>query len=80
MSPVYGTVDVTDDGQVGEYERTFYQSYARLADNKLVRLIWDWDDARQRCAIITQRQPNFLSVRDNYGGLKRTRPTRQTLA
>lgn len=48
MSPVYGTVDVTDDGQVGEYERTFYQSYAGLADNKLVRLIWDWDDARQR--------------------------------
>lgn len=48
MSTVYGTVDVTDDGQVGEYERTFYQSYAGLADNKLVRLIWDWDDDRQR--------------------------------
>jgi hypothetical protein len=48
MSPLYGTVDVTDDGQVGEYERTFYQSYAGLTDNKLVRLIWDWDDERQR--------------------------------
>lgn len=48
MSEVYGTVDAADDEQVREYERHFYQAYARLADNKLVRLIWDWDDARQR--------------------------------
>lgn len=48
MSEVYGTVDAADDEQVREYERHFYQAYARLADNKLVRLIWDWDDTRQR--------------------------------
>lgn len=48
MNAAYGTVDVTDDRQVREYERHFYQAYARLADNKLVRLIWDWDDERQR--------------------------------
>jgi hypothetical protein len=48
MNEAYGTVDVTDDRQVSEYERHFYRAYSRLADNKLVRLIWDWDDADQR--------------------------------
>ena len=42
MNAAYGTVDVTDDRQVREYERHFYRAYARLADNKLVRLIWEW--------------------------------------
>lgn len=48
MNAAYGTVDVTDDRQVREYERHFYRAYARLADNKLVRLIWEWDDAQHR--------------------------------
>ena len=70
MSPVYGTVDVTDDGQVGEYERTFYQSYGGLADNKLVRLIWDWDDARQRTRTkIPYADQVIYSERDTDGKL-----------
>jgi hypothetical protein len=70
MSPVYGTVDVTDNGQVGEYERTFYQSYAGLADNKLVRLIWDWDDARQRTRTkIPYADQVIYSERDTDGKL-----------
>jgi hypothetical protein len=70
MSAVYGKVDVTDDRQVGEYERTFYQSYAGLADNKLVRLIWDWDDARQRTrAKIPYAHQVIYSERDSGGKL-----------
>jgi hypothetical protein len=45
---IYGTLDVTDPGQVAEYEHLFYLAYAGLADNTLTRLIWDWDDARRR--------------------------------
>ena len=44
----FGTLDAADAAQVREYERHFYLAYARLADNKLVRLIWDWDDPGQR--------------------------------
>jgi hypothetical protein len=70
MSPVYGTVNVTDDGQVGEYERTFYHSYAGLPDNKLVRLIWDWDDARQRARTrIPYADQVIYSERDADGRL-----------
>ena len=70
MSPLYGTVDVTDDGQVGEYERTFYQSYAGLTDNKLVRLIWDWDDERQRARTkIPYADQVIYSERDADGKL-----------
>jgi hypothetical protein len=45
---VFGTLDAADAAQVGEYERHFYLAYARLADSKLVRLIWDWDDPASR--------------------------------
>jgi hypothetical protein len=48
VSTVYGRVDAADDEQVHEYERHFYHAYARLADNKLVRMIWHWDDAQER--------------------------------
>jgi hypothetical protein len=44
----FSTLDAADAAQVREYERHFYLAYARLADNKLVRLIWDWDDPGQR--------------------------------
>ena len=44
----FGTLNAADAAQVREYERHFYLAYARLADNKLVRLIWDWDDPGQR--------------------------------
>ena len=70
MSAVYGTVDVTDDGQVSEYERTFYQSYAGLTDNKLIRLIWDWDDSRQRTRTkIPYADQVIYSERDTDGRL-----------
>ena len=47
MNGTFGTIDPDDPAQVSEYERHFYHAYAGLTDNTLVRLIWDWDDARQ---------------------------------
>ena len=44
----YGRLDPGDPAQVADYERCFYDAYARLADNRLTRLIWDFDDAAQR--------------------------------
>ena len=70
MNTAYGTVDVTDDRQVREYERHFYRAYARLADNKLVRLIWDWDDARQRVMTkIPYADQVIYGARDTSGRL-----------
>ena len=70
MNAAYGTVDVTDGRQVREYERHFYRAYARLADNKLVRLIWDWDDERQRVrAKIPYADQVIYSARDADGRL-----------
>ena len=66
----YGTLDVTDDRQVTEYERHFYDAYAGLADNKLVRLIWERDDARQRLRTrIPYSDQVIYSARDTRGRL-----------
>ena len=66
----YGTLDVTDDRQVTEYERHFYDAYAGLADNKLVRLIWEWDDTRQRLRTrIPYSDQVIYSARDTRGRL-----------
>jgi hypothetical protein len=46
--PDYGLLDPSDPAQVSEYERYFYLAYAKLADNRLIRLIWDFDDGQQR--------------------------------
>jgi hypothetical protein len=66
----YGTLDITDDWQVSEYERHFYRAYAGLAGSKLVRLIWDWDDARQRLRTrIPYSDQVIYSARDSRGRL-----------
>lgn len=44
----YGRLDPGDPAQVADYERCFYEAYTSLADNRLTRLIWDFDDAAQR--------------------------------
>ncbi|RIV33205.1 hypothetical protein [Micromonospora radicis] len=49
MTPtdVRSILDHHDPAQVEHYERTFYTAYAGLADNRLVRLIWDFDHDRR---------------------------------
>ena len=64
----YGTLDVTDDRQVTDYERHFYDAYAGLPDKKLVRLIWEWDDTRQRLRTrIPYSDQVIYSARDTRG-------------
>jgi hypothetical protein len=66
----FGTLDAADAAQVREYERHFYLAYARLADNKLVRLIWDWDDPGQRLRTrIPYGDQVVYSARDTGGRL-----------
>ncbi len=48
MNEGYGILDPDNLAQVEEYEQHFYRAYAGLTDNKLVHLIWDWDNARRR--------------------------------
>ena len=49
-----------------EYERHFYQAYARLTDNKLVRLIWDWDDLALRHQAAAHQPGRALHRRDVF--------------
>lgn len=66
----YGTIDITDARQIHEYEQQFYHAYAALADNKLVRLIWEWDDARHRVRTrICYADQVIYSARDADGRL-----------
>ena len=44
----YGVLDPADLEQVAEYEQDFYRAYVGLTDNRLVRLIWEWDDTERR--------------------------------
>jgi hypothetical protein len=70
VSDVFGTLDAADAAQVREYERHFYLAYARLADNKLVRLIWDWDDPGRRLRTrIPYGDQVVYSARDTHGRL-----------
>jgi len=66
----FGTLDASDPAQVAEYERHFYQAYAALTDNTLVRLIWDWDDAAQCLrARIPYADQVIYCLRDDQGRL-----------
>jgi hypothetical protein len=66
----FSILDASDAGQVAEYEYHFYRAYARLSDNKLVRLIWDWDDQNQRLrARIPYASQVIYCLRDERGSL-----------
>ena len=66
----FGTLDASDPAQVAEYERHFYQAFAALTDNTLVRLIWDWDDAAQRVRTrIPYAEQVIYCLRDDQGRL-----------
>ena len=66
----FGTLDAANAAQVREYERHFYLAYAQLADNKLVRLIWDWDDPGKRLRTrIPYGDQVVYSARDTRGRL-----------
>ena len=67
---IFGRLDSADAAQVAEYERHFYRAYAGLADNKLVRTIWDWDDRWQRLrSRIPYDDQVIYSLRDSRGRL-----------
>jgi hypothetical protein len=66
----FGTLDASDPAQVAEYERHFYQAFAALTDNTLVRLIWDWDDAAKRVRTrIPYTEQVIYCLRDDLGRL-----------
>jgi len=66
---LYGTLDPSDPAQVADYERCFYDAYARLADNTLTRLIWDFDDAGERLRTRIPYADQIVYTWHNPGGL-----------
>jgi hypothetical protein len=41
-------LDRTDPREIAAYERAFYLGFRRAAHNRLVRWLWEWDDAAER--------------------------------
>lgn len=37
-----------DPAEIAAYERAFYRGFERAAHNRLVRWLWEWDDAARR--------------------------------
>ncbi|WP_019500412.1 hypothetical protein [Pseudanabaena sp. PCC 6802] len=61
-------LDPQDPFQRNEYERAFFQAFANLTSNRLVRKLWLWDDTKQtlRTRIPYDRQLIY-AVRDSDG-------------
>lgn len=43
-------LDVTSPTLIAEWERAFYKGFAHVTGNRLIRTLWNWDDAGQRLA------------------------------
>lgn len=39
---------VADEGEVAAFEHAFHQAFQKATHNRLVRWLWEWDDAEQR--------------------------------
>jgi hypothetical protein len=65
-------LDVHDPEAVAEYERAFYETFAPLTHNQLIRWLWHWDDTekRLRTRVPYGEQTIFLQ-RDETGALNR---------
>ncbi len=63
-------LDVTDPFQVAAFERASYSVFKPLTHNRLIRWLWDWDDAehRLRTRVPYHEQTVFLE-RDASGGV-----------
>ncbi len=46
MSPPL--LEVAQHAAVREYEQAFYEAFAPLTENRLIRRLWEWDDASRR--------------------------------
>jgi hypothetical protein len=47
---VFGQIDLSDQQQLINYERAFYNSFVKVESNRLVRQLWLWDRQAKRLA------------------------------
>ncbi len=63
-------LDLQDPHQRHEYERAFYQAFAQLPANQLVRELWVWDDAMGTLQTRVPYEHQIIyGVRDTEGHL-----------
>lgn len=71
MSVRLEVLDVTDSSLVGEYERAFYLSFARVTNQRLIRDLWAWNDGAERIAAHLPYDEQVVYVaRDADGGVE----------
>lgn len=61
-------LDAGDAGAQADYERAFYQAFARVTGNRLIRTLWLWDEARGRLATrVPYGEQRIYVQRDEHG-------------
>src|SRR5436189_208493 len=65
MSDLYfERLDTSSENEREAYERAFYAAFQRAAGNRLIRQLWQWDDASGRLAT------RFKFWRDSFAALR----------
>jgi len=64
-------LDTADPAACADYERAFHEAFSRVTGNRLVRTLWQWDDARQRLATrIPYADQVVFVARDGHGRIE----------
>lgn len=59
-----------DPAEIAAYERAFHAGFAKASHNRLVRWLWEWDDAEQRLrARIPYAEQDIWVLPDARGGV-----------
>jgi hypothetical protein len=65
-------LDISDPIQVAAYERAFFSVFEPITHNRLIRWLWDWDDAAKRLRTrVPYDEQTVLIERDESGEVRR---------
>ncbi len=71
MKLTFECLDTTDAAACAAYERAFYAAFSRVTGNRLIRALWQWDDARGRLATRIPYEDQLVFVgRDARGRIE----------
>ena len=65
-------LDSSDTNQVLAYERAFFSVFEPLTHNRLIRWLWDWDDAQKRLRTrVPYEEQTIYIERDEAGAVRK---------
>ena len=71
MSITFECLDLANDTEIANYERAFYGAFVRVQGNRLIRTLWQWNDAQRRLATRIEYTDQLIFVgRDGAGRIE----------